>query len=141
MNATPIIVEATFHAPIDKVWKALTDNEQMKQWYFQLEAFKPEPGFKFQFEGGDEQQTFVHLCRVTEVIPGKMISHTWQYEGQLESTLVTWELFEEGDNTKVILTHDGLEKIAHHGPAFAQSNFEEGWNSIINTALKNHLEK
>jgi uncharacterized protein YndB with AHSA1/START domain len=141
MNAEPIIVEKTFHAPVEKLWQALTDNGQMKQWYFQLEEFKPEVGFKFQFEGGDEKQTFLHLCRITEVIPKKKLSHTWQYEGQLETTLVTWELFEEGANTNVKLTHEGLEKIAHHGPAFAQENFVEGWNSIIGTSLKNFVEK
>lgn len=141
MNAQPIIIETTLHAPVEKIWQALTVNEQMKQWYFQLEEFKPEVGFTFQFEGGDDKQTFLHLCRVTEVAPNKKLSHTWQYQGQPEATLVTWELFDEGENTRVKLTHEGLEKIAHHGPAFAQNNFAEGWNAIIGTSLKNHVEK
>jgi uncharacterized protein YndB with AHSA1/START domain len=141
MNASPIIIEKTLHAPVEKVWQALTDNAQMKQWYFKLEDFKAEPGFTFRFEGGDGNQTFVHLCRITEVVPNKKLSHTWQYEGQPEATLVTWELSGEGESTHVTLTHEGLEKIAHHGPAFASSNFVEGWNAIIGTSLKQFVEQ
>lgn len=141
MTAQPFIIERSFHAPVEKVWKAFTDKDEMKAWYFNLEAFTPEPGFEFRFEGGDGNQTFLHICRILEAIPNKKLSHTWQYEGQEEQTIVTWELSEEGDNTKVKLTHDGLEKIAHHGPAFASNNFAEGWTAIIGTSLKNHLEK
>src|SRR4030095_523220 len=48
--AAPIILERTFDAPVEKVWKAITDIDQMKQWYFpQLENFKPEEGFETEF--------------------------------------------------------------------------------------------
>jgi uncharacterized protein YndB with AHSA1/START domain len=141
MSAQPFTIERTFHAPVEKVWKAITDKDQMKEWYFNLEEFKPEVGFEFRFEGGDDKNTYLHICRILEVIPNKKLSHTWQYEGQEEQTIVTWELFEEGDDTRVKLTHEGLEKIAKHGPAFAANNFAEGWNAIIGTSLKTHLEK
>jgi uncharacterized protein YndB with AHSA1/START domain len=141
MNATPYTIERTFNAPVGKIWKAITDKDEMKEWYFTLEAFKPEPGFEFRFEGGDDKNTYLHICRILEVIPDKKLSHTWQYEGQPEETVVTWELSEEGADTRVKLTHEGLEKIAHHGPAFAANNFAEGWNAIVGSSLKTHLEK
>lgn len=141
MNAQPIVIEQTFSVPAETVWKAITDNEQMKQWYFSLDEFRPEEGFTFQFEGGDGKQTYLHRCRITEAVPNKKLSHTWQYEGQPEGTQVTFELFDEGDKTRLKLTHEGLEKISHHGPAFARENFVEGWKGIIGTSLKNFLEK
>ena len=141
MSTQPFTIESAFHAPVEKVWKAITDKDEMKQWYFSLDAFKPEKDFEFRFEGGDEANTYLHICRILEVIPNKKLSHTWQYEGQEEETIVTWELFEEGNDTRVKLTHEGLEKIAHHGPAFAPGNFAEGWTAIVGTSLKNRLEQ
>lgn len=139
MNATPIVVESLFDAPVEKVWEAITSKEQMKDWYFAMDAFTPEVGFEFQFEGDDGKQRYLHLCRVTQVIPNKQLRHTWRYEGQPEETLVTFTLFPEGSQTRLRLSHEGLEKIAHHGPAFAYDNFVAGWKAIIGTSLKNHL--
>jgi uncharacterized protein YndB with AHSA1/START domain len=138
---TPFTIERTYNAPVEKVWNALTDKEQMKQWYFNIADFKPEVGFRFQFEGGDDKYTYLHLCRILEVVPNKKLSHTWSYEAQPEETVVTWELFDEGEKTRVKLTHEGLEKIAHHGPAFAANNFAEGWKYITGMGLKEFLEK
>jgi len=47
--AEAVVIERTFNAPVERVWKALTDVEQMRQWYFDLKEFKPEVGFEFQF--------------------------------------------------------------------------------------------
>ncbi|HEX6915323.1 MAG TPA: SRPBCC domain-containing protein [Chitinophagaceae bacterium] len=137
----PIIIERTFAVPVEKLWNAITDKGEMDQWYFRIDNFRPEPGSRFSFEGGDDKQTFLHLCRVVEVIPQKKLSHTWAYEGQDEETLVSFDLSGEGNNSRLKLTHEGLEKIAKYGPAFAAENFREGWTMIIGTMLKNYLEK
>jgi uncharacterized protein YndB with AHSA1/START domain len=47
-----LVVERIFNARIEKVWRAISDKEQMKQWYFDLAEFKAEVGFEFQFNGG-----------------------------------------------------------------------------------------
>ena len=46
----PLVLERTFDAPVALVWKALTDKEDIKQWYFDLRAFAPVVGFEFQFD-------------------------------------------------------------------------------------------
>ena len=46
-NAEPVIKEVLLNAPASKVWKAITDKNEMKQWYFDLAEFKPEVGFEF----------------------------------------------------------------------------------------------
>jgi uncharacterized protein YndB with AHSA1/START domain len=55
MKAAPVIQEVVINASAAVVWKAITDKNEMKHWYFDLEEFKPEVGFEFQFYGGREE--------------------------------------------------------------------------------------
>jgi uncharacterized protein YndB with AHSA1/START domain len=101
MNKDPFVIERTYDAPADQVWQAITDKDQMKQWYFELEEFKPEVGFKFTFVGGSEEKSYLHLCEVVEVIEGKKLKHSWRYDNYEGNSFVTWEIFDEGDKTRV----------------------------------------
>jgi len=138
----PIIFERIYNAPVEKVWAAITDKDQMKQWYFDIPAFKPEVGFEFQFTGGpDEGPKYVHLCKILEVIPHKKLTHSWRYEGYPGDSFVTWELFEEGDKTRVKLTHKGLSSFGSANPDFAKKNFVMGWTEITGKLLPVFIEK
>jgi len=141
MKAEPFVIERTYNAPIQKVWEAITDKNEMKKWYFDLEEFKPEAGFEFRFWGGTEENQYLHICTITEVIPGRKLAHTWTYDGYTGETTVTFELFDEGDGkTKIKLTHAGLETFPPL-PDFARTNFEQGWTHIIGTSLADYLTK
>jgi uncharacterized protein YndB with AHSA1/START domain len=140
MKAEPVIVERMFNAPVQKVWEAITDNAKMKQWYFDLEEFRPEVGFEFRFYGGTEENKYLHICKITEVIPLKKLTHSWRYDGYPGDSFVTYELFPEGDKTKLRLIHTGLETFPSL-PDFARTNFEMGWNHIIGKSLPEYLEK
>jgi uncharacterized protein YndB with AHSA1/START domain len=135
-----IEMERTFNAPVARVWKALTDVEQMRQWYFDLKEFKPEVGFEFEFVVEHEGAVYHHLCRVTEVVPQKRIAYTWRYKGEPGNSLVTFEFFTEGNNTRLKLTHTGIETFPKT-PAYARKNFESGWTALIGTELKQFVEK
>jgi uncharacterized protein YndB with AHSA1/START domain len=143
MTTDPIIIERIYNASIEKVWQAISDNTAMKKWYFDIDYFVPEAGHEFQFTGkGKEGETFLHLCKVTEVIPGKKLTYSWRYDGYEGISYVSFELFAEDDTTRLILTHTGLETfpvIANN--AFAKQNFVEGWTYITGTALKDFVEK
>jgi uncharacterized protein YndB with AHSA1/START domain len=141
MDVKPFIIERTYNAPIDSVWQAITDKNKMKQWYFDLNAFKPEVGFEFQFHGqGSKGENYLHKCKITEVIPGKKLSYSWRYEGYPGESLLTFELFQEGNQTRLKLTHAGLESFPD-SPDFSKESFAEGWTEITGTALKDFLEK
>jgi len=141
MSNQPIVIERVFDAPISKVWSAITDKNEMKNWYFDLAEFNAEPGFKFQFTGGPTpEKQYLHLCEITEVIPEKKLTYSWRYNGYAGNSFVTFELFEQGNKTRVKLTHKGLETFPEENPDFARGNFEEGWNEIINVSLKTFLE-
>ena len=141
MNSAPFVIERLLNASVEKVWKALTDKDQMKEWYFNLAEFRAEPGFQFQFEGGTEDRSYLHLCTITEVIPNKKLQYTWRYDGYEGNSVVTFELFAEGDKTRLKLTHAGLETFPANNPDFAKKNFETGWTEIIGTSLKRFVEK
>lgn len=138
--AFPICIEQTFKVPAARIWCALSNKSEMKKWYFNLADFRAEPGFEFQFEGGDGTRKFLHLCRVTEAVAKKKLAYTWRYAGFAGNSLVTFELFPSGTATRLKLTHTGLETFPETEPALARSQFEAGWNQIIGTSLKNYLE-
>ena len=138
--AEAVVIERTFNAPVARVWKALTDVEEMRRWYFELKQFKPEVGFEFEFLVEHEGMKYHHLCEVTEVIPQRKIAYTWRYKGHEGNSLVTIELFPDGEKTRLKLTHKGLETFPKT-PSFARKNFEAGWRQIIGSSLKEFLEK
>ncbi|MEN7551077.1 SRPBCC domain-containing protein [Rapidithrix thailandica] len=141
MNKKLLVIERTFKTPVEKVWRAITDKKQMKEWYFDLKEFKAEVGFEFQFNAGTENGEYLHLCKVTEVIPLKKLRYSWRYDGYPGNSFVTFELFPEGEFTRLKLSHEGLESFPKDNKDFASTNFEEGWGQIIGAFLKAHLEK
>lgn len=140
MNTQPFVIERTYDAPVEKVWQALTDKDQMKQWYFDLKEFKPEVGFEFEFEGGTEEKSYTHLCKITEVIVGKKLTYSWRYKDYEGNSFVSFELFPEGDKTRLKLTHEGLETFPAH-PDFRKESFAAGWTDIIGRSLPEFLQK
>jgi len=140
MSAQPFEIERTYNAPISKVWEAITDKNKMKEWYFDLAEFKPEVGFEFEFTAGDDNVKYRHLCKVTQVVEGSKIAYTWRYDGREGNSEVTWELFPEGEQTRLKLTHSGLETFPRVD-AFKKENFVAGWTDITGRSLKEYLEK
>ena len=141
MNTAPIVIERVYNAPIAIVWKALTDKEEMKNWYFDVPDFKPEVGNNFSFIGKNKEgQNMLHLSTVREVIPNQKLSYSWRYDGYPGDSLLTFELFEEEGKTRLKLTHEGL----HTFPAmemFDKKNFTEGWTYILGTSLREFTEQ
>lgn len=141
MKLDHLIVEGIYNVSSDKVWSAITNLDEMRNWYFQLEDFKPKVGFKFDFLGGPENgKQYLHLCEVIEVDEGKKIVYTWRYDNYPGNSSVSWELLDKGDTTLVKLTHTGLETFAGLGAEFEKTSFNEGWNYFLHKALKGYLE-
>ena len=141
MDNQPIVLERMFNVPPSKVWKAITDRNEMKEWYFDLPEYKAEAGFKFQFSGGPTpDRQYLHLCEVTEAIPGRKLTHSWRYDGYAGISFVTFELLDQGGHTLLKFSHSGIETFPADNPDLAKKNFVEGWNQIIQTSLKEYLE-
>jgi len=135
-----VVVERVLNHPVEKVWKAITNKTQLKQWYFDLDDFKPEVGFRFSFPGqGHKGAQYTHLCTITEVVPLQKLQYSWQYEGHPGYSVVTFELTEIGNKTKLKLTHQGLETFPQDNADFAWKSFRGGWNEIIGKMLPDFL--
>jgi uncharacterized protein YndB with AHSA1/START domain len=143
MKDEPVIVERLYNAPIEKVWHALTNVEQMRQWYFpNLTEFEPEIGFETSFDVVHDGKVFPHIWKVTEVVPGKKISYEWKFGNYPGNSLVSFELFKDDDKTRIVLTHDKLETFQGDiHPELGRHNFVQGWTHFIGTALKEFIEQ
>jgi uncharacterized protein YndB with AHSA1/START domain len=139
MNSAPLVIERLFNAPMEAVWKAITDKDQLKQWFFDVPEFRPELDFEFRFEAGKEDVCYLHLCKITEVVTGRKLTYSWRYEGFSGYSLVSFELFAEGDQTRLKLTHEGLETFPMSQPGFLNGYYIPEWIDIIGSSLKQFI--
>ncbi len=136
----PVVVARTFDASAEKIWQAITDKNQMKLWYFDLPEFRAEVGFEFQFPGGPSpEKQYLHLCKITEAVPGKKLTYSWRYDGHAGESFVTFLLTPKSEKTVLRVTHRGLETFPQDNPDLAKGEFTVGWKEIIGTNLKKFL--
>lgn len=141
MKKDKVIVEKIFNVNAKQAWLALTNNEHLQKWYFQLTDFKAKTGFKFDFTGGpDEGPHYLHLCEVVEVIEEKKIAYTWRYDNYPGNSLVCWEIIDKGEQVLIRITHTGLETFEENGENFTATSFTAGWNYFVHEALNTYLE-
>lgn len=137
----PVKVDKTFQIVASRLWKILTDESEMKKWYFDIPGFRAEEGYEFRFYGGPEERRYLHICQILEVIPEHKLSYSWRYDGFNGMSVVTFELEEENGNTKLCLTHEGIETFPQDNLDFNKVNFESGWTQIIQGSLSEYIEK
>ena len=114
----------------------------MCQQYFEnIPSFKPEDGFETQFNVQSQERNFLHMWKVTEVVPLKKISYNWKYENYPGDSFVVFELFKQNNMTKLRLTHQVLENFPEDIPEFLRESGVEGWTFFIKKSLKEFLEK
>jgi len=114
----------------------------MKKWYFDLPGFRAEVGYRFQFEGGPPERSYLHLCEVIEVLPNERLGYSWRYDGYAGNSVVTFDLFPaKGGKTLLRLTHRGLETFPASNPDLAPENFNLGWTEILGASLTGYLEQ
>jgi uncharacterized protein YndB with AHSA1/START domain len=143
METEPVIVKRSYSASEETVWRAITDLEQMRQWYFpMLGEFEPEPGFETRFDVQHGGKVFVHIWKIKEVVPLKKISYEWRFGGYPGDSVVSWELFPEPGGTRIMLTHSGIETFdGDNNPDLAKHNFIAGWTDFVGNKLKAFVEK
>jgi len=138
----PVVVNQTFHVSKDRLWNAITEKKQMKQWFFEnIEAFEPKVGFETSFIVENEGRIFPHLWRITAVEPLRKISYNWQYEGYAGNSFVTFELSEYNKGSQLKLTHQVTESFPQDIPEFSRESCKEGWEWFINKRLKDYLRE
>jgi len=82
--------EIVFPVPPDEVWEALTDPEQLEEWFANDVELDPTEGGEgvFRWDDGEEKH-----ATVVEAAPGERLVLDWDDDGTVELTL---EEVEEG---------------------------------------------
>lgn len=136
----PIVITALFDVPAGKVWKALSRENELKEWFFPVQNYDFSEGSEFSFYEREYSGKYFHLCRYLRIIPQSLIEYSWAHPVHSSgNSVVCWELEPRGSKTMVTLIHTGIENFIDAGPEFSWNNFEKGWNTIINYNLRNYL--
>ncbi|RLD28148.1 MAG: SRPBCC domain-containing protein [Bacteroidetes bacterium] len=136
----PIIVEQLFNKSVIEVWRAVTEQDKMVQWFFKdIPEFKAEVGFKVQFNVKAPSRDFLHHWTITEVIPQQKIVYNWKYKDFKGDSYVTFELFEIENQTKLVLTAKVLEDFDDSIIEFKRESGVAGWNYFIKDSLVTFL--
>jgi uncharacterized protein YndB with AHSA1/START domain len=127
-ETTVLTFERFLAHPPETVWKALTDPDQLRQWFLsevRIEAF---PGGAIDFTTGP---TRVHATgRVLAWQPPRVYEYEWNMEPMSgfprgEHSVVRWELTPVPGGTHLLLKHRGLtpptaETFSHGIPGFLE---------------------
>lgn len=139
-NEKPIIVEETFEKDLQSVWNAITDVDQMRKWFFEnIPDFKPVVGFETEFNVNAGERNFLHLWKITKVVPLKLVEYNWRYGGYSGDSYVTFLIERENDLTRLKLTHIVAEDFPDEIPEFTRDSCIGGWKYFINQRLKQYL--
>ena len=114
----------TVNAEQSRVFKALTDAEELMKWFPTFVKTDPRAGGKLRYEWefeASENDGFQDM-EYLEFVGGEKFSHTWDAGGQ--DTIVTFALSGSNGATEVRLTHmgweDGLDDdVQMHGEIWA----------------------
>ncbi|MGH8854262.1 MAG: SRPBCC family protein [Telluria sp.] len=122
-----VTVEREFaHAP-DKLWRALTQPELIREWLMQND-FVPAVDHRFSLSA----QWGSVACRVLEVEPQKSLAYTWDAMG-LES-VVTWTLTPTPSGTLLRMEQEGFradQEQAYQGAQYGWQKFFGELESVL----------
>jgi uncharacterized protein YndB with AHSA1/START domain len=137
-----IQLERTLDAPVDKVWRYLTEAELRREWFMGGTDARPESEFELLVDHdnlSDDDVPYPESYaaskgatwseKVIRFEPPRLLTTTFQ-DGK--NGTVTYELFAEGDRTRLVLTHSGITS------GTGAQDFGSGWNSHL-TVLQEKL--
>jgi uncharacterized protein YndB with AHSA1/START domain len=149
-NQDAIISEVQINAPVERVFQALIDPQQLMRWwnseecqteYFEMDARR---GGQWRF-GTKSSKLNVNgvsqfFCEgeVLEFDPPRLLTYTWianWHDDKTRRTVVRWELKPTKDGTNVKVTHSGLAQ-----EAVARKDYTGGWPGVVES-LKKFVEK
>ena len=128
-----IIEERTIAATPERVWGALTQQDELARWWANEARVKPEVGslgeFRFRPPAG------VLQFEVAELDEGSKV-HWISRQGPpfWARTSVTWQLTPVQNGTKLVFTHDGFAQVDE---AYEQTR--GNWQYFLDS-LKSYLE-
>lgn len=133
MNKPDVIErKITLSCTIERAWAALTDADQLAQWFGDSASVDLRPGGAMHL-GWSEYEASA-TCRVEAVEPPSIFSFWWSTEaedGTAFETLVTFTLIAKGDTTIVTVVESGLASLPDDLHAAMLEDNSEGWESEL----------
>lgn len=130
-----IVNEITIDAPAAKVFAALTEPEQLTQWWGADGKYHTEKmqvdlrvGGGWKTTGtGASGESFTVEGEYLIVEPPHLLEFTWKHDWSdaPEETIVRYELFEKGPSTLLRVTHSGF------GTTESRDNHNMGWAMVL----------
>ena len=137
-----IRLERLLDAPVDLVWRYLTEGEQRAQWFAGGSDAQPDGDLDLVFDhdklSADEvpypeqyasKKGAVNHEKVVRFEPKRVLAYTF---GEGRNGIATFELFPEDDKTRLVLIHSGIQSPT------GDLDFGSGWNSHL-TVLQEKL--
>jgi glutathione S-transferase len=133
---TSLEIKRFIDAPAARVYEAWTDPAQLKEWWgpegVRIRSLSADPrvGGKYRWDlvnqEGEEMSLFGEY---RELLPGKKIVFTWQWDDdevwQNRTSIVTIELSDRDAGTEVRLRHEQLPSEE------SRDRHNQGWNSVL----------
>jgi uncharacterized protein YndB with AHSA1/START domain len=129
------VCSIVIRVPLQAVWDEITKTGSVQRpLYNTVLDIDLKPGGRLRYSSPDRKRVFV-AGEILEVDPPRLLKHTYLFAMKPEAaTVVTWELSEVPDGTRVTLTHAGWTD-AHTAP----EKHAAGWTEILGL-LKSELE-
>jgi uncharacterized protein YndB with AHSA1/START domain len=129
------------NAPVNKVWKALIDPAQIKEYLFGTNAVSDwQKGSSITYEGEWEGKKYKDKGTIIDIMPEKLLHTTyWSSIGGKEDkpenyNNVIYELQPRGESTMVTISQDNIADDA------GLKHMEENWGLVLSN-MKKLLEK
>ena len=137
----PVVVDAEYSVPLEQLWHAVTNAEEMRLWFFeQIREFEAVDGFETTFVVELDDKQYIHHWIIEGVSPRERIVYDWSYDGLPGRGRVTWEISASDAGSRLRLTNEILEAFPDDDPAFTRESCLDGWNYLLNDSLRSHLE-
>lgn len=125
--------ELFFDALPPAIFKALTDQRDLRVWFASGAEVDPQVGGKYLTGWKDSQGNPSGSKEIVELVENKKLVYTWDYGGEPSGDLVTWELLRIGEKTRVTVRHSGFPPDAN------TKGYTQGWHAYMLT-LKDFVE-
>jgi uncharacterized protein YndB with AHSA1/START domain len=133
---TTLRIARTINAPVERVYRAWTTPEELKQWHAPFDyvvtdvAVDLRVGGRFRLTMQQPGTDVVNVAAgvYSEIIPNKKLVLTWRWENSKNNpgeSQLTLEFNARGTKTEVVLTHERLLD------AKSRDDHGKGWNGCI----------
>jgi uncharacterized protein YndB with AHSA1/START domain len=135
MNNLVATASTTIHAPVERVWEALTNAEDISHYMFGTKVTSDwQPGSSITWQGSWEGKPYKDKGKITTLEKNRKIEYTHS-SGREEEHLITISLHEKGENqTLVALEQD------NNPTEEAKEHSSKNWQMMLDT-LKKYLEE